>query len=85
MTTIIGIITFMSRKHFMLGLVEHEKRFITSRPGYSTILLVKLSCKCDSYPSTTFFEIKGGTGSLNLEFKLFCVWNIFVCKKTSNK
>ena len=32
MPTIVGILTFMSRKNFMLSLVEHEKSFITSRP-----------------------------------------------------
>ena len=33
MPTIVGILTFMSRKNFMLSLVEHEKSFITSGPG----------------------------------------------------
>ena len=28
-----GIMSFMSNLNFMLSLVEHEKRFITSRPG----------------------------------------------------
>ena len=32
MTTIVGILTFMSRIHFVLSWVEHEKRFITSGP-----------------------------------------------------
>ena len=32
MQTIVGILTFMSRKNFMLSCVEHEKRFITSGP-----------------------------------------------------
>ena len=32
MPTIIGILIFMSRKNFMLSLVEHEKGFITSGP-----------------------------------------------------
>ena len=31
MPTIVGILTFMSRKNFMLNSVEHEKSFITSR------------------------------------------------------
>ena len=31
-TITVGILTFMSRKDFMLRLVEHEKRFITSGP-----------------------------------------------------
>ena len=33
MPTIVGILTFMSRKYFVLSSVEHEKSFITSRPG----------------------------------------------------
>ena len=32
MPTIVGILTFMSRKNFMLNRVEHEKSFITSGP-----------------------------------------------------
>ena len=34
MPTIVGILTFMSRINFVLGLVEHEKSFITSGPGH---------------------------------------------------
>ena len=33
MPTIVGIFTFMSRKNFMLSLVEHETSFITLGPG----------------------------------------------------
>ena len=33
MPTIVGILTLMSRKNFMLSGVEHEKSFITSGPG----------------------------------------------------
>ena len=33
MPTTVGILKFMSRKNFMLGWVEHERGFITSRPG----------------------------------------------------
>ena len=33
MPTIVGILTFMSRKNFMLNGVEHEKSFITSGPA----------------------------------------------------
>ena len=33
MPTVVGILTFMSRKNFMLSLVEHENSFITSGPG----------------------------------------------------
>ena len=32
--TIVGILTFMSKKNFMLSRVEHEKSFITSRPAH---------------------------------------------------
>ena len=32
---IVGILTFMSKKNFMLSRVEHEKSFITSGPGLS--------------------------------------------------
>ena len=38
MPTIVGIITFMSRKNFMLSLVKHEKSFKTSGPGMKFIL-----------------------------------------------
>ena len=34
MPTIVGILIFMSRKNFMLCLVEHEKSFITLGPGF---------------------------------------------------
>ena len=33
MPTIVGILTFMSRKKFMLNSVEHEKSFIAPGPG----------------------------------------------------
>ena len=33
MPTIVGILTFMSRKNFMLSSVEHEKCIITSGPS----------------------------------------------------
>ena len=43
MPTIVGILTFIGRKNFMLSRVEHEKSFITSGPGI-------LSCLyCSSY------------------------------------
>ena len=32
MPTVVGILTFMSRKKFMLSSVEHEKSFIISGP-----------------------------------------------------
>ena len=34
MPTIVGILTFMSRKNFMLNSVEHEKSFTTSGPDH---------------------------------------------------
>ena len=34
MPTVVGILTFMSRKKFMLSRVEHGKSFITSGPGH---------------------------------------------------
>ena len=33
MPTIVGSLTFMSRKNFMLNSTEHEKSFISSEPG----------------------------------------------------
>ena len=33
MPTIVGLLTVMSRKNFMLSSVEHGKSFITSGPG----------------------------------------------------
>ena len=38
MPTIVGILTYMSGKNFMLNWVEHEKSFITSGPGQITFL-----------------------------------------------
>ena len=32
MSTVVGILTIMSRKNFMLNRAEHEKSFITSGP-----------------------------------------------------
>ena len=37
MPTIVGILTFMSRKNSMLSWVEHGKSFITSGPGSSDL------------------------------------------------
>ena len=34
MQTVVGILSFMSRLNFVLSWVEHEKSFITSRPGF---------------------------------------------------
>ena len=39
MPTIVGILTFMSKKNFMLNKVEHEHNFITSGPGSNVGLL----------------------------------------------
>ena len=38
MPTIVGILTFMSRKNFMLNCIEHEKSFITSGPVFQNWL-----------------------------------------------
>ena len=37
MPTIVGILTFMSRKNIVLSWVEHEKSFITSGPFWSAV------------------------------------------------
>ena len=42
MPTIVGILTFMNRKNFMLNSVEHEKSFITSWPDLLLMLLLRL-------------------------------------------
>ena len=36
--TIVGILTFISKKNFMLSWAEHGKSFITSGPGIKTRL-----------------------------------------------
>ena len=41
MPTIVGILTFISRINFVISRVEHEKSFITSKPGYKNILLTR--------------------------------------------
>ena len=49
MPTIVGILTFMSRKNVMLSWVEHEKSFITSGPGWRStqnLLKVQKGDKC---------------------------------------
>ena len=59
MPTIVGILTYMSRKNFMLSGVEHEKSFITSGLGFRSefqllvtmdtgyfIQLIYLICQC---------------------------------------
>ena len=37
MSAIVGILTFMSRLKFITNLVEHEKSYITSRPGWNCL------------------------------------------------
>ena len=37
MPTIVAIVTFRSRKNFMLSWVEHEVYFITSGPGWQEV------------------------------------------------
>ena len=46
MPTIVGILTFMSRKNFMLTWAEHEKCFITSGPGGRGQMLVLNNFQC---------------------------------------
>ena len=62
MPTIVGILTFMSRKNFMLNWVEHEKSFITSGPGRCVITYIS---QCFNYGC--FHEIM----SVNME-----KWNV---------
>ena len=50
MSTIVGILTFMSRVNFVLSWVEHEKSFITSGPGLEIIELF-ISAKHEIYPA----------------------------------
>ena len=44
MSTIVGILTFMSRTNFVLSWVEHEKSFITSGPVL-TVYAPEVDCK----------------------------------------
>ena len=41
---IVGILTFMSKKNFMLNLIEHEKSFITSGPVGIMITFCLVRC-----------------------------------------
>ena len=52
MPTIFGILTFMSRKNFMLSKVEHEKSFITSGPGLPYSFLIFLVRSIDKETTT---------------------------------
>ena len=47
MPTIVGILTFMSRKNFMLCRVEHEKSFITSGPVDESVTCMRSSKMCE--------------------------------------
>ena len=42
MPTVVGILTFMSRKNFMLSCVEHEKSFKNSGPVLSRLVSFKV-------------------------------------------
>ena len=44
MPTIVGILTFMSLINFVLSRVEHEKKFITSRPGPVNFKSICINC-----------------------------------------
>ena len=60
---VVGILTFMSKKNFMLNSVEHEKSFITSGPRLNTLRTLDSSSitstqysilSCLFYPITPF-------------------------------
>ena len=51
MPTVVGPLTSMHRKNFMLSCVEHEKGFITSGPGPEVIKLFS----CSTQLSRKFF------------------------------
>ena len=55
--TIVGILTFMSRKNFMLSWVEHEKSFITSGPDLSLL---------GTYATLVFFSLCGSNQPIHL-------------------
>ena len=49
MPTTVGILTFMSRKNFMLSSVEHEKSFTISGPDHSNACLRSTLIKVCAY------------------------------------
>ena len=60
MPTIVGILTFMSRKNFMLNWVEHEKSFITSGPVFTSGLVLEyywMSFRCILLTCVVFLHI----------------------------
>ena len=67
MPTIVGILTFMSRKNFILSLVEHEKSFITSGPDPSFGVLCR-QCR----PSSDAPEWGIWSGSTLFAYRNFC-------------
>ena len=56
MPTIVGILTFMSRKNFMLNSIEHEKSFITSGPGLQSFHKIKVTLRLRSEMSRSCFN-----------------------------
>ena len=66
MPTIVGILTVMSRKNFMLPRVEHEKSFITSGPEVFSSISAMVS----------MITIKSGTNLLH--FKILTAISFYV-------
>ena len=70
MPTVVGILTFMSRKNFMLNGVEHEKSFITSGPDLALFGNHILAPKLVSERRTVWAVYKQSDCSLSLRAKL---------------
>ena len=70
MPIIIGVLTFMSRKNFMLNCVEHENGFITSDPEFPRILF-----RTSIYCQNVIFLKLGGTkfGLIMIYKPQFCI------------
>ena len=66
MPTFVGILTFMSRKIFMLSWVEHEKSFIISGPGY--IFYAPFDAHASSLPHFAYIRLFAK-----------CIWIPFTC------
>ena len=67
MPTIVGILTFMSRKTYMPSLVEHEKSFMTSSPGIPAVEAALLFC----LPSQKGSTLKGKNSFLREQILSF--------------
>ena len=68
MPTIVGILTLMSRKNFMLSRVEHEKSFITLGPGEQNTGFIKMVDKFDM----NLTPYRGRVGSNHLHEIIGC-------------